>query len=202
MVLHEYFHAFQFKHPEHLAYFVSEIARYPEDTLRATFHAHVWFGTMVKQENELLLEAIGSDDLKEIAALLEQFQKIRNDRRRRLLTETGFEIGATEKAFETKEGTARYIEWRLYQLFADLPPDGTLARVDTMYLGNSGFHDHSIENETWMHKTIGQNYFYSTGLNLTRLFDKWNVVYKDRLFRQGGLSLEDILLEFRDSLKQ
>jgi hypothetical protein len=38
-------------------------------------------------------------------------------------------------------------------------------------------------------------YFYATGFNMARLLDKLGIEYKSRLFKDGKISLEDILRE-------
>jgi hypothetical protein len=41
----------------------------------------------------------------------------------------------------------------------------------------------------------GLNFFYATGFNMVRLLNKLKMPYKSRLFNEGGLSLEQILLQ-------
>jgi hypothetical protein len=51
MVLHEYFHGFQFKHPTDLDYFEKNIAM-SDDTLRNIYKSKEWFKESVDKEND------------------------------------------------------------------------------------------------------------------------------------------------------
>ena len=59
-----------------------------------------------------------------------------------------------------------------------------------------------IENDKWLYLTEKTTYFYAVGFNLARLLDKLNIEYKTNLFKQGGLSLEDILITRKQSTSE
>jgi hypothetical protein len=55
------------------------------------------------------------------------------------------------------------------------------------------FKNYKMENDPWLY-TVGNRYFYATGFNMVRLLDKLNIDYKRRLFNEGNLSLEVLLM--------
>ena len=57
------------------------------------------------------------------------------------------------------EGSARYIEYRLYEYFDDF----------------------NLTDAKWLY-TIGKNYYYATGFNLLRLLDKLGIEYHSHIF--------------------
>jgi hypothetical protein len=93
------------------------------------------------------------------------------------------------------EGTARYAEYSLYGHFARKNPDGKLVKSDTAYHSYQYFRNHNIEKDKWLYLSDRTRYFYATGFNLVRLFEKLHIDYQSRLFNEGGLSLEQILAQ-------
>ena len=92
------------------------------------------------------------------------------------------------------EGTARYVEFSLYNKFSTSQPDYKLSKSDTSFKSFKKFRNYKIENDKWLYLTEKTNYFYAVGFNLARLLDKLKLEYKTKLFKQGGLSLEAILI--------
>jgi hypothetical protein len=157
MVIHEYFHGFQFMHPAHRSYFEKNIAA-SADTLKSLYKSHKWFKESVDKENAILLAALHLADDKKIKPLIDSFFLLRAQRRNQTKQQLNSDIAPIEQTYETKEGTARYAEYSLYDHFAGKEPNKNLAKSDTSY--------HSYQ------------YFRN---------------YKTRLFKEGGLSLEQIL---------
>ena len=60
---------------------------------------------------------------------------------------------------EIMEGSARYIEYQLYECFGDF----------------------NLTDAKWLY-TIGKNYYYATGFNLLRLLDKLGIEYHSHIF--------------------
>ena len=194
MVVHEYFHGFQFQHKDYLQYFADSIATFQKGKLKELYKEHAWYKEKVDKENGFLLQALASDDRDEIRELLAAFLKERGTRRGETKRRLELDIEAVEKTYETLEGTARYVEQKLYEKFSQKMPDAQLQKSDSAYHEYNAFKDYELEKDEWLYLTPKSGvYFYATGFNMTRLFDKLNVGYKDRLFKESQLSLEDIL---------
>ncbi len=194
MVLHEYFHGFQFKHPAHLAYFGEHIAA-AADTLHKIYQSHAWYKESVDGENALLLAALEATDQTKLQSLIDSFFRFREGRRRQTQQQLNFDVKHLEQSYETMEGTARYAEYSLYGHFARKNPDGKLVKSDTAYHSYQYFRNHNIEKDKWLYLSDRTRYFYATGFNLVRLFEKLHIDYQSRLFNEGGLSLEQILAQ-------
>lgn len=192
MVIHEYFHGFQFKHPAHVAYFEKKIS-VSADTLKSTYKIYPWFKEGVDRENNILLAALETEDSRQVARLTDSFFALRKHRRAQAKGLPGHDLATLERAYETMEGTARYVEYSLYSSFAGKQPNDKLSKSDSAYHSYEYFRNYSIEKDPWLYLSDKTAYFYATGFNLVRLLDKLGVSYKTRLFKEGGLALEDIL---------
>jgi hypothetical protein len=195
MVLHEYFHGFQFKHPEFVDYFERNAApSISEDSLKKVYKALSWYKESVDKENMLLLQAVNATDPKMQSKHIDMFFVLRKERRDRMIKETKLDITTVERVYETMEGSARYVEYSLYSIFSNKTPDQKLLASDSAYHSYSYFKNYNIEKDQWLYRTDKTPYFYATGFNMMRLLDKMNVAYKDRLFTQGDLALEDLII--------
>ncbi len=192
MIMHEYFHGFQFKHPAHLTYFKKNVAA-SADTLPKIYKSHAWFKESVDKENTMLLAALEVADNAKMKSLLDSFFMNREQRRRQTMLQLHFDVKEIEQAYETMEGTARYVEYSLYSHFAGKSPNGDLLKSDTAYHSYQYFRNYHIEKDKWLYLSDRTNYFYATGFNLVRLFEKLKINYQTRVFNEGGLSLEQIL---------
>ena len=132
MVLHEYFHSFQFKHPTDLDYFEKNIAM-SDDTLRNIYKSKEWFREGVNKENDILLAALHTADSSQVKALVDSFFIVREQRRMHTREELNSDITPIENTFETREGTGRYVEYSIYSSFAKKAPDKKLLKSDTAY---------------------------------------------------------------------
>ena len=160
MVMHEYFHGFQFKQDGFLDAYEKAFAACHQDTLSALQAQHEWYRQSILQENELLLKAIGEANLDKAKAHIREFFELRDSRRHRMRKEQNTDIAAAEQYMEITEGSARYIEYRLYEYFGDF----------------------SLSEAKWLY-TIGKNYYYATGFNLLRLLDKLGIEYRSYIFK-------------------
>lgn len=192
MIIHEYFHGFQFKHKSYLVSNFTFLSSIPGDSLTKIYEENVWFQKKIKEENDFLLQAIQSTNKSEITKNINSFFKTRKERRVEFKRRLNFNIDEYEKRLETMEGTARYVEYKLQIEFATLKLDQKLMNIDTSYHSYKVFKNYKIENDPWLFK-IGKSYFYSTGFNMIRLFDKLKIKYKNRLFNEGNLTLEQLL---------
>ena len=160
MVMHEYFHGFQFKNDGYLDIYEAITDAVLPDTLHALAASHDWYRESITRENDLLLKVIDTNDIEEAKAYIQLFFKLRDERRERVKKELGIDIVALEQLYETMEGSARYIEYCLYR-----------------YFGNF-----NLSDAKWLY-TVGRNYYYATGFNLLRISDKFEIDYKYGIFK-------------------
>jgi hypothetical protein len=176
MIMHEYFHGFQMRHPEFLEYYEQAVISLPpQDTLKSLYKNNDWFRRSINSENDALVAALTSTDLKEIAVQIEAFFRLRETRREQTRRQFGFDSAPLEQLYETMEGTARDVEW--------------------MLSGELGLSDPAADMPEWLYRTDKTTWFYASGFNLTRLLDKLGIEYRSRLFNDGALSTEQLLRE-------
>ncbi|WP_157578531.1 hypothetical protein [Pontibacter roseus] len=194
MVVHEYFHGFQFQHKGYLDYFVDSVATFQKHKLKGLYNDHAWFKASIDRENSLLLHALEAKNREETKRLISAFFEERKKRRHETSQKLNLDIDASEKTYETLEGTARYVEQKLYERFPHKRPNVTLQKSDSAYQAYKSFKDYKLEKDEWLYLTTKTpSYFYATGFNMTRILDKLGVRYKNQLFKQHNLALEDIL---------
>ena len=160
MVMHEYFHGFQFKNDGYLETYETITNTVLPDTLIALAACHDWYRESITQENDFLLKAIDANDIEASRAYIQSFFELRNERRERVKKELCIDIVALEQLYETMEGSARYIEYCLYRHFGNF----------------------SLSDAKWLY-TVGRKYYYATGFNLLRLSDKLRIDYKYLIFK-------------------
>ena len=168
MVLHEYFHAFQFSHPAYVDYYKKHCAFFDSKTLQSFYLDHKWYKTSVNKENELLLKALAATDLNHARKYLRMFLKIRSNRRHLAYRKLHTDITKAEQAYEMTEGSARYIEAKLYERIPVYQSD-----------------------DSWLY-TAGKNYYYATGYNILRVLDKFGRHYQKELFTHIPLAEEEL----------
>ena len=164
MVMHEYFHGFQFKNDGYLETYETITNTVLPDTLIALAACHGWYKESITQENDLLLKAIDASDIEASRAYIQSFFELRNERRERVKKELCINIVALEQLYETMEGSARYIEYCLYRHFGNF----------------------SLSDAKWLY-TVGCRYYYATGFNLLRLSDKLEIDYKYGIFKDVSI---------------
>lgn len=182
MILHEYFHGFQFSHPKFRDFFETEV-NVSSNTLKEFYTSNKWFKEGVDKENELLLYALNQEDKWEIHRSLRSFFELRTKRRNQIIDSLSIDIEKLENNYETMEGTARYIEYFLYNEFSSRQLNLDYLKDDSLFKAYQYFVDFTIDKEKWLY-TTGSNYFYATGLNMARLLDKLHINYKDLLFKK------------------
>jgi len=171
MIVHECFHAFQYKHKAYVlnAVATNTINAALGDSLQQLYAVNGWYKQSIDQENTMLLTAIKSHNKQSLYANADSFLVLREHRRKLAAQNLHLQVENAETSFETLEGTARYIE------------AATLKAA-------------SKNNPAWLYETtISDRYFYATGYNICLLLDKLGTPYKRTLFRNGSLTLEDIL---------
>lgn len=195
MIMHEYFHGYQYKHKSYINYYENEIVHIQPDSLTAIYKNNTWFKNSIDKENELLLKTIDETDSIIIVKNLKDFFALRTQRRKAVLTKLNFDMAKYEKCYETMEGTARYVEYSLYKRYATKQPDLNLLKSDSSFKSFEKYRNYNITKDEWLYKSEKTTYFYALGFNMARLLDKLNVEYKSRLFKERKITLEDILLE-------
>ena len=193
MIMHEYFHGFQFKHQSYIDYYEKNIVQIQPDSLKSIYKNNPWFKEKIDLENNLLLQAIIEKDSIKTNFIIDTFFKVREERRKLTKQKLDFEIENFEKCYETMEGTARYVEYSLYNIFSTRRRDYKLVKSDTSFKSFDQYRKYNIENDQWLFMTNKSTYFYAIGFNMSRLLDKLKVEYKSKLFNKGGLSLEELL---------
>ena len=183
MILHEYFHAYQYKHKPLTAYHIKHILPFTKDTLHNLYRRKSWFKQHIDKENGLLLKAIAAKDQDSLRVAVKDYIELRENRRLRLKETTAFDIALYEDYYEKIEGSARYLELKLLEGYKHIPPFHKLLRVDTTYKAHLEYKDYSLEKEPRFYKSDQSgNYVYATGLNQLRLLDKLGIDYKSTLF--------------------
>lgn len=171
MVLHEYFHGFQLRHPALLARFEDSGAGFiSSKELVGYYMGNGWYKELADRENELLLAALEADDTAETGRNIAAFRQVRAERREKMRRELRPETVGIEQVYETMEGTARYIEFHAH-------PGG-----------------YDLATNDWLYRADRSQYMYATGFNIVRLLDKLGVDYKTRLFDEG-IALDELLPE-------
>lgn len=194
MVLHEFFHGFQFKHDTFLKYAHDSISL-SGTKLQSYYDSNKWYKELVDEENLLLLSCLSSDDKIHIKQSLKKLFKIREKRRAIFQDSLHFDISHQEAFYEKMEGSARYIEWQILKDFKNIPDNKILIQIDTAYQENA-YHNVQLENEPWMYETNSVLYFYSSGFNFLRLLDKLEIKYKSYLFNNNPISFYDLLKNY------
>ena len=180
MVMHEYFHGFQFLHPAFIR-FANDSIVISNTKLQSYYDRYPWYRESIDKENQLLLDCLQTDDLITIKILFKKYTTQRDGRVKRFSEIEKFDLSVQEEFLEKMEGSARYMEYQLYLLFKDLPLDKPLSLNDKAYEPGA-FKAFTIKDKPWLYESSSIRYFYSTGFNLLRLLDHLHVDYKKNLF--------------------
>lgn len=145
MVLHEYVHRVQLRHPGFAANCFSQRPDVPEPELARLHRRCEWFGGAVRAENEALLVALDATDPAARDSCIGRFSMLRAARKRQMAARFGDSTLRAEEIYELMEGTARYAEVRA-----------------GIRLGCYA------ESDAWIGDTDSCGYFFATGYNLVR----------------------------------
>lgn len=171
LVLHEYTHGFQLRHIEFAKGFAQMTSRVSESDLKKLYKTHKWMRKAVGEENETLLKALSaeSDSLRD--TLVSSFLSLRTARKEKMTKELGDSVVEAEAVYELVEGMARYVE------------------------ANAGFQLGVYkESADWLYRADRSPYFFATGYNLIRLYDKYKGD-KSRLVTTPILPLESYFVK-------
>jgi hypothetical protein len=158
------------------------------------YQSYNWYKQRVDQENELLLQAIEAKDKETRKNLAVKMLALRDERRKMVAEQINKPVEFYEPAFETMEGTARYIEGGIGAALNTMRFSKKLLKLD------SNYHKDALQkadsNPEAAYKTeVSQKYTYATGFNIARLLDRFGSDYKSRLFKTPELTLEKLLRE-------
>lgn len=195
MILHEFFHGYQFRHREYWQYATEKklIFSVINDSLQGYYARFAWYKKSVDQENALILQAIREKNKAARNKLVTQMFALRDDRRKLAEDTLNRPVTFYESGFETMEGTARYIEEATVKLFPKVKFPHEFLETDTSFA--NAISKASL-NPDIAHKTeVSQKYTYAIGFNMSRLLDVYGSNYKSRLFREPELTLEKLLRE-------
>ncbi len=202
LVMHEYFHSFQFSHQPSLFYLQNLIGM-AADTLSTYYLTNASFQHTLKLENELLIGCIKSENQDSLDLYLDEFIKLREQRRSGFADSSSFNLAIMEDFWETIEGTARYIEYYLAGKFAQMHVEDLMG-CDSLFHNFAMFKD-SLPFEQKPHfierTKIMPAYYYVTGFNICRLLDKLELEYKPNRFQNPEHSIYEILKEYVEANK-
>jgi hypothetical protein len=184
MVVHEYFHGFQFRNPQLTTYGDSAV-NLRGSQIQSFYNQIEWFKTSVDQENQLLLDCLTLADNKRIKTTLKIFCALRENRIRRLEDSLHINLAPQEAFYEKLEGSAKYVELNLIAGFKNFPVDRDLQLLDIAYK-TEAYQHFDINTEKWMYTPGSISYFYATGYNLLRVLDHLKVDYKKNFFKNNN----------------
>lgn len=193
MVMHEYFHGFQFRHEAFIRYANDSIA-VSNSRLQSYYDNYTWFKRSIEKENSLLLACLNTSDNHQIEKLFKHFKYLREHRRKYFSALMKFNLGPQEDFLEKMEGSSRYIEFKLYSIFSAIPQNKQLERIDSAYKRNS-YSNFNLKQKPWMYQSNSIRYFYSTGFNMIRLMDKLHISYKENFFDDNKLTPYQMLYQ-------
>nr|WP_315027455.1 hypothetical protein [uncultured Chryseobacterium sp.] len=186
IILHEYFHGFQFRHQEFIR-FANDSVTVSITKLQSYYDHYSWFKESIDKENQLLLKCLASKSSSEIKTLFREYKILRGQRLLKFHQAEKFDLAPQEEFLEKMEGSARYMEYQLYLSFKNIPINKELLAVDKYYdpLALKTF---TLEDKPWMYKSNSIRYFYSTGFNMLRLLDRLNIKYKEKFFDDNTIT--------------
>lgn len=194
LVMHEYFHGFQFSHEKTINYLANTI-RIAADTLDKIYLSNNKFRKEIKYENQLLIKAYETEIRDSINRYIKEYQIHRENRISKFQDTLDFDLSKHENFWETIEGTARYVEYYMALHFEDIPLKDSF-RCDSLF---NDFKNYSNSKDLENRKEFKQRtmmlpaYYYVTGFNICRLLDKLGYEYKQELFDKPESGLYQLL---------
>ena len=180
MIIHEYFHGYQFQHAHMLRYSNDSIVMRGSE-LQGLYRTHTWFSESVIRENGLLLAALKANYKKERDSVLLKFIELREDRRNRTDSLLKSRFSSQEDFYEKTEGSAKYVELSLLEHLKQFPANTYLSKQDTAYKARA-YQEFKLSDQPWLYDTSSANYFYSTGYNLLKVLDRLGIPFKKNFF--------------------
>lgn len=193
LVLHEYFHSFQFRNTAIIDY-LADTVKFSADTLSYFYLNDSLFRHSLKEENRLLLEAIKTTSHDSVLYYYKKFIEERALRHTYFRLKYEYDISTYENFWEKIEGTARYIEYYCGDVFYQYSKSKSKT-IDPYFKNFNAFRKKNFCNDKQFkeREEIMAYYFYVTGFNLCRLMDKLKIEYKSVLFKNGSVALTDLI---------
>jgi hypothetical protein len=193
LVLHEYFHSFQFRNKALISYLADTI-KFSADTLTYFYLNDSLFKNSLYEENRLLLAAINTNSQDSTGYYYKKFIEERALRRTYFRLKYEYDISTYENFWEKIEGTARYVEYYCGDIFYQYSKS-KIKITDPLFKNFSAFNKKNFSEgkQFKAREEMMAYYFYVTGFNLCRLMDKMQIEYKSVLFKNGGVALTDLL---------
>jgi hypothetical protein len=195
MVLHEFFHGYQFHHTGYREHALASkfIYRPINDSLQSYYKNHDWYRTSIDEENKLLLQAFEEPKKRKQKELIRKMFTLRDARRKTAVEKFNRPVDFYEKSFETMEGTARYVEAAVSAQYHTLTlPENIRQAFGTLLTTKLVAPQESPMTYV---TSASQLYTYATGYNMTRVLDAIGISYKDKLFKTPTLTVEELLRE-------
>ena len=183
MVIHEIFHLYQRSFKELHKIQGQLESEFTRDTLMHFYGNLDWYKESVKNENQLLLNALKSTSKEQSLAILSEYFERKENRWQRIEEEYGLKFGPLENMIEKLEGGGRFIEYQTKLQLKSYPYNEELASIDPAYKKDK-FKEYSVERDEWMYQLWGP-YFYATGFSLYRLFDKLEIDYQASIYQEN-----------------
>lgn len=173
MVIHECFHGFQVKHEVFRDMMMDSQSLLGENfTNEYIFKLpddNDWYRELLKEETACLKAAYASDDIRTVRRNTSRYLKARAARFKQVKKRLGLDLKRYYDCMEAMDGGSRYIELCLYNESGD--PD--------------------IQ---WMTDLDSRYTYYSSGLVLILMLEKWGIDFKSRLYSTDIL-LPELLRE-------
>ena len=185
MVSHELFHSYQWSIPDMFEYAKTVSKHMPggPDKFLGSYHQDLeWYKESVKQENDLL-KAIWIDGA-DLIQNLNKYDSLRNQRIERIKREYDVDIRIAEDYEITIEGNARYFESLVKRyLSKNVPEAAFLTQEDKEGITNM-FKGYEVSKDKNLSDIFNNRYYYPMGYNISMILEKYNVDYKNSIFRE------------------
>jgi hypothetical protein len=185
MVIHELFHSYEWSIPEMFEYAKTVAKHMPggPDNFLGSYHQDLeWYKESVKQENELLKEIwIDGADL---IQNLNKYDSLRNQRIERIKREYDVDIRIAEDYEITIEGQARYFESLTKRYLSKNKPEASFFTQEDKEGITNMFKGYEVSKDKNLSDIFNNRYYYPMGYNISMILEKYNVDYKNSIFRE------------------
>ncbi|MDU8886799.1 hypothetical protein RXV94_11560 [Yeosuana sp. MJ-SS3] len=185
MVIHEFFHAYQWSIPEMFEYTKTVQKHMPggPDKFLGSYHKDLeWYKESVKQENELL-KAIWIDGA-DLIQNLNKYDSLRNERIERVKREYDVDIRPAEDYEITIEGQARYFESLIKRYLSKNNPEAVFFTKEDKEGITNMFKGYDVVKDRNLFNIYNNRYYYPIGYNISMILEKYNVDYKNSFYRE------------------
>ena len=205
MVVHEMFHHYQYNNVNYNKYAESVIGILPFDSrnLVALCRDDKQFLVMIRNENDILMEAISKDDKVTRDSLILSYLNERKKRMEQYSRDNPY-LEQVENYYVIQEGSARYIEYHsmfiLQSYFNN--SDAPIILKDPKFNAYSEFETIDLDSDAFNYLVYAgpTDYHYTLGFNMMRLLDKLKIDYKSNLLDHPEKGLHDYLEDYLKTL--